>query len=178
MYDVAVVGAGVVGANVLRALSQYRLSLALLEKENDVGTGASRANSAIVHAGYDPKPGTKMARLNVQGSRMMEALCRDLSVPYKRNGAMVLAFDEQDARTVRALYQRGLDNGVAPLALLSPAEALALEPNLNPNLTLALHAPGSAILSPWELAVACCDNAIQNGAAYFPNSPVTALTPV
>ncbi len=178
MYDVAVIGAGVVGANILRALSAYTLSLALLEKENDVGTGASRANSAIVHAGYDPKPGTKMARLNVQGSRMMEPLCRELSVPYKRNGAMVLAFDEDDARTVRALYQRGLDNGVEPLELLSPAEALALEPNLNPHITLALRAPGSAIISPWELAVACCDNAVQNGADFFPNSPVTSLEPI
>ena len=103
MFDVLIIGAGVIGANLLRELSRYQVRAAVLEKENDVGLGATRANSAIVHAGYDPEPGTKMARFNVQGSNMMEQLCRDLSVPYRRNGSMVIAFEPERRKAYQVL---------------------------------------------------------------------------
>lgn len=107
MYDVTVIGCGIVGAAAACELSRYSLSVAVLEKENDVACGTTKANSAIVHAGYDPLPGTKMARLNVRGSNMMEDLCRRLSVEYRRVGSLVLAFGDEDIETLRGLYRRG-----------------------------------------------------------------------
>ena len=112
MYDVAIIGCGVIGAAAAYALSQYKLDVVMLEKENDVAMGASRANSAIIHAGYDPKPGTLMAKLNVEGNAMTEALCRALSVPFRRVGSLVIAFSEAEMETLRALYRRGVENGV------------------------------------------------------------------
>ena len=112
MFDVTVIGCGAVGAAVAYELSRYRLGVAVLEKENDVACGTTKANSAIVHAGYDPFPGTKMARLNVAGSKRMEALCGSLSVEYKRIGSLVLAFGEADLGTLRELYRRGEANGL------------------------------------------------------------------
>ena len=94
MYDVAIIGCGVIGAATAFELSKYKLSIAVLEKENDIGMGASRANSAIIHAGYDPKPGTLMARLNVEGNKITEQLCKDLSVPFSRIGSLVMAFSD------------------------------------------------------------------------------------
>lgn len=176
-YDVLIAGAGCVGSAVAWALAKYDLRVALLERENDVGVGATRANSAIVHAGFDPVPGTLMAKLNVEGSRMMEDVCRRLSVPYRRNGAMVLALSEEDCPRVRALYERGLQNGVQPLSLLSGEEARAMEPALSPDVRMALYAPDSAILSPWELAVGFADNAVENGVEWFPRHAVERVEP-
>ena len=96
MYDVAIIGAGVIGASIFRELTKYDLKVALIEKENDVAMGTTKANSAIVHAGYDPKVGTLMAKYNVKGNEMFEELCKELSVPFKRNGSLVLAFDDED----------------------------------------------------------------------------------
>ena len=174
-YDVLIVGAGCVGSAIAWALSRYDLRVALLDRENDVGTGATRANSAISHAGFDPEPGTLMAKLNIEGSRMMEDVCRRLSVPFRRNGAMVLALSDEDCPRVRALYERGLKNGVSPLTLLTGEEARELEPALSPDVRLALHAPGSAIISPWELAIGFADNAVENGVEWFPRHEVTQL---
>ena len=98
MYDVAIIGAGVVGASIFRELTKYNVKVAMLDKENDVSMGTSKANSAIVHAGYDPKEGTLMAKLNVKGNEMFEALCNELNVPFKRNGSLVLAFNEEELR--------------------------------------------------------------------------------
>ena len=176
MYDVAVIGCGVVGAAIARELSRFRLSAAILEKENDVACGTTKANSAIVHAGYDPRPGTKMARLNVQGSKMMEGLCRSMNVPYKRIGSLVLAFSAEELETVRALYRRGCENGVDGLKVLTREETLAMEPGLNPEIAGALWAPTAAIVNPWALAIACAQTAVCNGAELFLNFPAEEIT--
>lgn len=176
MFDVAVIGCGVIGASAAYELSRYRLSVAVLEKENDVACGTTKANSAIVHAGYDPLPGTKMARLNVEGSNMMEPLCRRLSVDYQRIGSLVLAFDETDLATLRVLLERGVKNGVERLALLSREQTLALEPNLAQGVKGALYAPTAAIVNPWGLAIAMAETAVKNGARLLRNAEVTRIT--
>ncbi len=176
MYDVTVIGCGVIGASAAYELSRYHLSVAVLEKENDVACGTTKANSAIVHAGYDPVPGTKMARLNVLGSKMMESLCHRLSVDYRRIGSLVLAFDEADMAVVRELYDRGQKNGVEQLQLLTKEQTLAMEPNLSPEIVGSLYAPTAAVVSPWGLAIALAQTAVRNGAELHLNSAVTNIT--
>jgi glycerol-3-phosphate dehydrogenase len=175
MYDVTVIGCGVVGAGVACELSRYRLSVAVLERENDVACGTTKANSAIVHAGYDPMPGTMMARLNVQGSRMMEDLCRRLSVEYRRIGSLVLAFCDEDLGSLRELYRRGKANGVEGLELLTGEQTLKMEPNLSPEVRGALYAPTAAIVNPWGLAIALAQTAVQNGAELHRNAGVRSI---
>lgn len=175
MYDVIIIGCGVVGAAAACELSKYRLSVAVLEKENDVACGATKANSAIIHAGYDPEPGTKMARLNVLGSRMMEALCRSLSVEYRQIGSLVLAFSDSEMDRVRSLYQRGQSNGVEKLQILTGEQVLKMEPALNPGVKGALYAPTAAIINPWGLCLSMAQSAALNGADICLNSEVTAI---
>lgn len=176
MYDVTVIGCGVIGASTAYELSRYKLSVAILEKENDVACGTTKANSAIVHAGYDPHLGTKMARLNVQGSKMMEELCRRLSVDYKRIGSLVLAFDDTDMAVVRDLFDRGQKNGVEQLQVLTKEQTLELEPNLSAEVIGALYAPTAAIVNPWGLAIALAQTAVKNGAELHLNSAVEKIT--
>ena len=164
MYDIAVIGAGVVGGMIARTLSAYDVSICILEAKNDVATGASCANSAIVHAGFDAKEGSLKALLTVRGSEMMEQVCRELGVKYKNNGSLVIGFDEEDAKTLEGLYQRGCANNVKNLRLLSCDELRALEPNISKNATCALHAPTGSIVCPYELTVASVGNAMDNGA--------------
>ncbi len=175
MYDIAIIGAGVVGGMIARELSRYRLSIVLLEKENDVAMGATRANSAIVHAGFDAKVGSLKAKLNVRGSEMMETVARELGVKYKRNGSLVIGFTEEDEQTVNELYERGVKNGVRELAVLSGDEARRIEPSLSKNVRCALHAPTGAIICPYELAIAAIGNAMDNGAELRLAFPVTAI---
>ena len=175
MVDVAIIGCGVVGAATAFTLAQYDLSVTVLERENDVATGTTKANSAIIHAGYDPEPGTLMARLNVAGNRMVKELAAKLDVPCKEIGSLVLAFDEADLETIRALYRRGVANGVPDLRLLSAEETLALEPALSGEVKGALLAPSAAIISPWEFCLALAETAVKNGVELRLDSPVTAI---
>ncbi|HEX3017410.1 MAG TPA: NAD(P)/FAD-dependent oxidoreductase [Caproicibacter sp.] len=175
MYDAAIIGCGVIGAAAAYELSKYQLSAVILEKENDVACGTTKANSAIVHAGYDPVPGTKMARLNVQGSKMMEGLCKQLSVDYKQIGSLVLAFDEADMQTVRELYGRGLENGVERMQILTKEQVLRMEPNLSPDVVGALYAPTAGIVNPWGLAIALAETAVSNGVQLHRNAEVTKI---
>ena len=175
MYDVTIIGCGVVGAGIAYELSHYRLNVAIVEKENDIACGTTKANSAIVHAGYDPVPGTKMARLNREGSEMMEDLCRRLSVEYNRIGSLVLAFNETDLNILRELFRRGNLNGVEELQLLTKEETLKLEPGLNPEIVGALYAPTAAVVNPWGLAIATAQTAVLNGAKLYLNSPVEQI---
>ena len=154
MYDVIIIGCGVVGAACAYELSRYELSVAVLEKSNDVANGTSKANSAIVHAGYDPHPGTNMARLNVEGNRLMPELCRRLDVPFRQTGSHVLAFCEAELETLKALYARGVENGVPGMKLLTGDEARAMEPNLSEAVCGSLWAPSAGVISPWELTTA------------------------
>ena len=175
MFDVAIIGAGVVGGMIARTLAAFRLKIVLIEKGHDVATGATAANSAIVHAGFDAKEGSLKAKLNVRGSQMMEKVCRELGVKYKNNGSLVIGFGEEDEAHLKMLYQRGVTNGVKDLKLLSAEELHALEPNISPNATCALHAPTGAIVCPYELTFAAIGNAMDNGAQLLLDSEVTAI---
>ena len=164
MFDCVVIGAGVVGGLVCRELTKYKLSVCIVEKESDVAMGATRANSAIVHAGFDAKEGTLKARFNVRGSEMMEDVCRELGVKYKNNGSLVVGFNEEDAATLRSLIERGIKNGVKGLSFLEREQILALEPNIGDGVTSALRASTGAIVCPYELCMAAVGNAMDNGA--------------
>lgn len=164
MFDVIVIGAGVVGSAVARALSATKLSVCVLEKEQDVACGASRANSAIVHAGFDPEEGTLKARLNVRGAELMPALAKELGVPYCNNGSVVLAFDELQREHLEQLLQRGIANGVPDLRIVEREELFQMEPNVNPQAVAALYAPSAGIVCPYQLTIALMGNAMDNGA--------------
>jgi len=174
-YDVAIIGAGVIGALTARELSKYRLNTVLVEATNDVAMGASKANSGIVHAGFDAKPGTLKAGLNVKGCAMMPQLCKDLSVPYKNNGSLVVAFSEEEMDTVKELYERGLANGVPQMRVIGKDELKAMEPNLADNVCGALDAASAGIVCPYELTIASTENAVTNGVEFKRNAKVTAI---
>ncbi len=164
MYDVAVIGAGVVGAMIARKLSSFDLKVCILEREHDVAMGASRANSAIVHAGFDAKEKSLKARLNVEGSEMMEKTAAELGVKYKRNGSLVIGFNAEDKVMLYELLERGKTNGVRGLRIVEGEELFSIEPNLSKDVACALYAPTGAIMCPYELTVAAVGNAMDNGA--------------
>lgn len=164
IYDVAVIGAGVVGMSILRELTRYRLKVCSLEKMEDVAEGASKANSGIVHAGYDPIEGTKKARFNVEGNNIFADVCNELDVEYKMIGSLVVAFDDYEINVLEELLQRGKRNGVKGLEIKSQEWVFENEPNLSRNIKAALFAPYSGITNPYKLTVALFENAIQNGA--------------
>ena len=175
MQDVIIIGCGVIGAVCAYELSKYKLNVTVLEKSSDVANGATKANSGIVHAGYDPLPGTAMARLNVNGNAMMESLCKKLDVPFKRIGSHVLAFDENDMKTIRVLYDRGIKNGVPGLRLLDGAEVKRMEPSVAENVCGSLYAPSAGIVSPWELCLALAETAVRNGVRLKRNAEVRSI---
>jgi len=167
-YDVIIAGGGVTGCAIARELSRYALDICLLEKEEDVCSGTSKANSAIVHAGFDAAPGSMKAQMNVAGSRLMPDLARELDVPFRQNGSMVLCLSPDDRPALEALYRRGLTNGVEGLSLLTGEEARALEPHLTQAVAGALLASSGGIVCPFELTAALAENdwsgyAIANG---------------
>ncbi len=164
MFDVVVIGAGVVGGMMARELTKYTKNVCIVERGSDVALGATRANSAIVHAGYDAKSGSLKARLNVRGSVMMESVCRELGVKYKRNGSLVVGFNDEDRATLTELVERGRANGVEGVRLLERSEILEIEPNIGSGVTVALHAPTGAIVCPYELCMAAVGSAMDNGA--------------
>ena len=175
--DVIVIGAGVTGAAAARELTAYDLRVLVLESGEDVCSGTSKANSAIVHAGFDAKTGSKKAQFNVAGSRRMRELVTELDVAYRPNGALVLGFAEEDRARVQELYNRGIANGLAPeeMEILSGEEARAIEPALSDEVTCALHAKTSAIVCPFELTAALAENAAHNGAQFKFLSRVTGI---
>ncbi len=164
MYDVIVIGGGVVGGTILRALSAYKLRVCLLEKESDVCMGQSRANSGIVHAGFDAKEGTLKAKFNVLGNRMMYDYAEELGVPCKKCGSLVVAFSEEEETALHALMRRGAKNGVEELRIVCGEELFRMEPNLSREALAALWAPTGGIVSPYELTIAAIGNAMDNGA--------------
>ena len=162
-YDVLIAGAGVTGAMAARELSRYQLSVCLLEKENDVACGASKANSGIVHGGFDPEPGTLKAKLNAEGIGLLYEAAKELHVPCKQNGSMVCAFGADEEPAIDELYERGLENGIGGMKVLSGDEARALEPNLSAAITKVLHIPSAGIICPYDLTIAAVGNAMDNG---------------
>ena len=175
MYDAVIIGAGVVGAMCARTLTQYGLKVCVLEKENDVAMGATKANSAIVHAGFDAKEGSLKAKLNVMGSMMMPIVCEELGVKYQNNGSLVIAFNDEEKGTLQELLERGTANGVPGLKIVEGKELFQLEPNLSPNVKCALHAPTGAIVCPYDLTVAAMGNAMDNGAELITNFEVASI---
>lgn len=164
--DIIVIGSGITGCAVARELSRFDASVLVLDRGSDLAEGATKANSGIVHAGYDAVPGTKKALYNVRGAKMYESLAKELGVPYRRCGALVLAFDEEDKKTIENLKIRGETNGVEKLEILDRQALLKLEPNLNPEVVAALSVPTSAIVSPYEMAFALADDAALNGVCF------------
>lgn len=176
MYDVAVIGAGVTGSAIARELSRYQARICVLEKGEDVCTGTSKANSAIVHGGFDAVTGSLKAKMNVLGNEMMTQTAQELDIPFKRNGALVLCFDEADKPGLQELYDRGVANGVKGLKILTREEAKEMEPNLSALVCAALYCPSSGIVCPFELTLGFAENAADNGAEFFFESGVTAIT--
>ena len=175
MLDVIVIGAGVMGAAVSRELSKYKLNIMVLDKENDVSNGTSKANSAIVHAGYDAKEGTLMAKYNVLGAGMYDSLCKEIGAPYKNVGSYVLAFSEEERKHIEKLYQRGLTNGVPQMEILEKDEILRREPNINKNVVAALYAGSAGIVGPWEFTIKLLENAALNGTEVLVDAEVSNI---
>ena len=178
MYDVIIIGAGVSGAAAARELSRYKVNACVIEKEEDVCCGTSKANSAIVHAGYDAATGSLMAKLNVRGNQMMEQLAKDLDFPFKKNGSLVVCLHEEDMPNLQALYDRGVANGVKDLRILNREELRAMEPNISDEAYAALYAPTAGIVCPFNLNIAMAENACVNGVEFKFDTEVTGLHPI
>ena len=165
-YDIIIIGAGVSGCAVARELSRYDLNICVLDKESDVCEGTSKANSGIVHAGHDAKPGTLKAKLNVQGNLMMEEMAKKLDFPFKRNGSLVVCQNEEELSKLEELKERGKENGVEGLRILTREEALELEPALADSVYAALYAPTGGIVCPFLMNIAYAENAAINGVKF------------
>lgn len=174
-YDAAIIGGGVIGCAIARELARYDLKVCLVEREEDVCSGTSKANSAIVHAGYDASPGSLKARFNLEGSLMMEALSKKLDFSFQRNGSLVLCLSEEDVPALHQLYEKGVKNGVSGLTLLSGDQVRAMEPNVSERAAAALYAPTGGIVCPFGLTLALAENACDNGVEFFFNTEVNEI---
>lgn len=163
MYDVVIIGAGVSGSASARELSRYKVNACVIEKTEDVCSGTSKANSGIVHAGFDAPEGSLMAKLNVEGNLMMEELSKELDFPFKKNGSLVICLSEEDMPKLKELYDRGIRNRVKELKILNKEEVLELEPNITDDVYAALYAPTGGIVCPFGLNIALAENANTNG---------------
>ncbi len=175
MYDVIIVGAGVVGCAIARELSRYQVDACVIEKEEDVCSGTSKANSAIAHAGFDATPGTLKAKLNVQGSQMMENLSKELDFSFQQTGALVVCVREEDKPKLQELYDKGIQNGVKELRILEKEEAHEMEPNLAEQVVAALYAPTSGIVCPFQMTIGFAENAWANGVQFKLNTRVDKI---
>lgn len=176
MFDVVIIGAGVVGSLIARSLSQYNLKIALVDKAGDISEGASKANSGIIHAGYDAKPGTLKAKLNVRGNYLIKNLVNELSVNFSPTGSLVVAFNDEELKILEKLYQRGLKNNVPNMEIVWSKDKLnLLEPYLNEEVKAALYAPTAGIICPYGLAIAASENAVENGVELFLETAVQKI---
>ena len=177
MYDVIIIGAGVSGSASARELSKYRGKFMVLDKAEDVCSGTSKANSAIVHAGYDAEPGSLMAELNVKGNRMMPQLSRDLDIPFKQCGSFVVCLDEKQMPALENLYKKGIENGVEDLELIKDVERIrTMEPNISDDAVAVLYAPTAGIVCPFELNLAMAENANDNGVEFKFDTEVLSIS--
>ena len=174
-YDVIIIGAGVSGAASARELSRYKVKACVIEKEEDVCCGTSKANSAIVHAGYDAAEGSLMAKLNVRGNEMMEEHSKELDFPFKRCGSLVICLNESDMPNLQALYERGVANGVKDLRIIGREEVLEMEPNVSDEVVAALYAPTAGIVCPFHMNIAFAENAYANGVEFRFNTEVQEI---
>ena len=171
-FDAVIIGGGVTGCAIARELSRYEMHAALIEREEDVCSGTSKANSAIVHAGHDAVPGSVKARFNVEGNRMMGQLAEDLDFEFDRNGSLILCFAEEDRPALQELYDKGVKNGVPDLKIITGDEARAMEPNVSDAVVAALYAPTGGIVCPFGLTIALAENACDNGVEFIFNEEV------
>lgn len=176
MYDIAIIGCGVVGASVAYELSKYNLKVLVLEKEPDVADGTTKANSGILHSGYDPEPGTLMAKLNVEGSNRIKELVKKLDVLYDECGSLVLAFTDEEEKVLEKLLDNGIKNGVKGLEIIDAERVFEIEPNVNRTVRKALYSPGAGVIDPWELCIAMTQVAISNGVDVRLNSEVLSIS--
>ena len=174
MYDVIIIGAGVIGSSIARELSKYKLDIIVLEKENDVCEGTTSANSAIIHSGYDPEPNSKKAYYNVLGNQMYTQICEDLDVSFKRNGSITIAVDDEEVDILDELFERSKLNNVET-KLLNQDELFEIEPNITKKALKGLYAPTAGIINPFELNVALMENAMDNGVKLSLNDEVTNI---
>ncbi len=174
VLDVIIIGGGVVGCAIAYEISRYDVKTLLIEAENDIATGTTKANSGIVHAGYDPKPGTLMAKLNVVGANAMEQYCNKLNVPYKKCGSLVLAFENQEMKELEKLYNRGIENKVFGLEMWDGEKVASEEPNLA-KVEGALYCENAGVVSPWELALGLAEFAAKNGVQFSLSNPVISI---
>lgn len=175
LYDVIMIGAGVSGAAIARELSRYEGRFLVLEREEDVCAGTSKANSGIVHAGHDAKHGTLKARMNVRGNELMDKLSEELEIPFVRNGSLVVCTDAEGTGKLKELYENGCRNGVPGLRLLSKEEVRKMEPDITENVTAALYAPTGGIICPFELNIALAENACVNGVEFLFDAEVNEI---
>lgn len=175
MFDAIVIGGGVIGGTILRELTKYDLSVCMLEKENDVCMGQSKANSGIVHAGFDAVQGSLKAKFNVLGNKMMAAYANELGVKYTQNGSLVVAFSNEDMEMLETLKARGVENGVSDLEIIGVDELRALEPNISDKAIGALHAKTGGIVCPYGLTIAAIGNAMDNGAKLYTDFEVNQI---
>ena len=175
MYDVAIIGAGIVGSAVAYTLSNYDIKVVVIEKEDDVAKGTTRANSAIIHAGYDPKPESIMAKSNVRGSILWKEIASSLNLEYIQTGSLVVAKNEEEHKVIIELYENGLANSVEEIEVISAVRACEIEPNLKKDIFTALYAKTAAIINPYQSCIAFCEYAIRNGTDFLMNSEVTAI---
>lgn len=175
MKDIIIIGAGVVGAHIARELSVYNADILLLEKNHDVCEETSKANSGIVHSGYDATPGTLKAKFNVLGNKMMQTVCEELSVPFKQNGSLIIGYSDEDKGLLHELMQQGKDNGVESLELIDKNRLFELEPNLNKEAMYALYAPTGGIVDPFQLTIAAAEVAYQNNVVFQFDTEVTNI---
>ena len=171
IHDVLIIGAGVTGTMIARELSKYKLDTVIIDKSNDAGNMTSSANSAIIHSGYDPEPGTNKAKFNVLGNKMYPQIVKDLDVEYIPCGSLTVALEEEQLETLKMLQERSRINGV-PVELLNKEEVLKLEPNINPEVKGALYAPTAGVIDPFNLVVHAMENAIDNGVTFLRNHEV------
>ena len=174
--DVLIVGGGIVGCSIASDLCKYNLNIVLMEKENDVSMGTTRSNTAIIHSGYDPEPGTKMARMNVRGAQMTGDICSRLGVPYSPIGSMVVSVGREEDEQIKKLYERGIKNHVEGMSLLWGDEVRKVEPGISEDITGALLAPSAAVIEPMRYCIALGRNACSNGVKFVFSSPVTSIS--
>lgn len=174
-YDIIIIGAGVTGCAIAREISRYDCSCLVLEKDEDVCCGTSKANSGIVHAGYDAKPGTLKAKMNIRGNELMTALCEEMDIPFKRIGSLVVCTDEANRAGIDDLYARGITNEVPDMKILSADEVREIEPNISDDVVCALYAPTAGVICPFRLNIALAECANQNGVEFKFNSSVTDI---
>ena len=175
MYDVVIIGAGVSGSACARELSRYNLSVCVVEKEEDVCCGTSKANSAIVHSGIDCKPGTLMAEMNIRGNELMEQLSKDLDFEFRRNGSLILCFAEEDRPKLEELYKQGITNKIPDIRILNSDEVHEMEPNVSDEVVAAIYCPTGGIVCPFGLNIALAENAATNGVEFRFNTEVTDI---